>query len=168
MSRLLDGLSDVCGRLAAVLFVLIGVMITYEVVMRYAFFAPTTWAEEMSRFFQIWAVYIAAAYVLRHRHLIVITVIVDRLPRWGRLAAELFALAWIAVFSAVAVWYGVVTVAESIAVGRNTSTMLSVPQWMTEIAIPIGFGLLLLQCGLEALRVLRDGPKGLQVGEGEL
>lgn len=168
MSRILDGLSDFCGRLAAVLFVLIGVMITYEVVMRYAFFAPTSWAEEMSRFFQIWAVYIAAAYVLRHRHLIVITVIVDRLPRWGRLVAELFALAWIAVFSAVAVWYGAVTVAESIAVGRNTSTMLAVPQWMTEIAIPLGFGLLLLQSALEALRVLRHGPQGLQAGDGEL
>jgi TRAP-type C4-dicarboxylate transport system permease small subunit len=168
MSRLIDRLSDLCGRLAAVLFVLIGVMITYEVVMRYAFFAPTTWAEEMSRFFQIWAVYIAAAFILRHRHLIVITVIVDRLPRGGRLAAELFALAWIAVFSAVALWYGVVTVTESIAVGRHTSTMLSVPQWMTEIAIPIGFGLLLLQCGLEAVRVLRQGPKGLQAADSEL
>ena len=168
MSRLIDGLSDLCGRLAAVLFVLIGVMITYEVVMRYAFFAPTSWAEEMSRFFQIWAVYIAAAFILRHRHLIVITVVVDRLPRGGRLAAELFALAWIAVFSAVALWYGVVTVVESIAVGRNTSTMLSVPQWMTEIAIPLGFGLLLLQCLLEAARLLRDGPKGLQAADSEL
>lgn len=168
MSRLIDGLSDLCGRLAAVLFVLIGCMITYEVVMRYAFFAPTTWAEEMSRFFQIWAVYIAAAFILRHRHLIVITVVVDRLPRAGRLAAELFALAWIAVFSAVALWYGAITVAESIAVGRNTATMLSVPQWMTEIAIPLGFGLLLLQSCLEAVRILRQGPKGLQSADSEL
>ena len=168
MSRVIDGLSDLCGRLAAVLFVLIGGMITYEVVMRYAFFAPTTWAEEMSRFFQIWAVYIAAAFILRHRHLIVITVVVDRLPRWGRIASELFALAWIAVFSAVALWYGVITVAESIAVGRNTATMLAVPQWMTEIAIPLGFGLLLLQSGLEAIRVLRQGPRGLQAADSEL
>lgn len=168
MSRAIDALSDLFGRLAAVLFVLIGVMITYEVVMRYAFFAPTSWAEEMSRFFQIWAVYIAAAYVLRHRHLIVITVIVDRLPRWGRLASELFALAWIAIFSGVALWYGIVTVAESIAIGRNTSTMLAVPQWMTEIAIPIGFGLLLLQTGLEALRLLRNGPRGLQAGDSDV
>lgn len=168
MARALDRLSDFCGYLSAALFVLIGGMITYEVVMRYAFFAPTSWAEELSRFFQIWAVYIAAAFILRHRHLIVITVVVDRLPRWGRLASELFALAWIAVFSAVAVWYGAVTVAESIAIGRNTSTMLAVPQWMTEIAIPIGFGLLLLQSILEALRVLRDGPKGLQASDSEL
>ncbi len=168
MARVIDSLSDFCGRLSAVLFVLIGVMITYEVVMRYAFFAPTSWAEELSRFFQIWAVYIAAAFILRHRHLIVISVIVDRLPRWGKLASELFALAWIAVFSGAALWYGVVTVAESIAIGRNTSTMLAVPQWMTEIAIPIGFGLLLLQCILQALRALRDGPGGLQASDSEL
>lgn len=168
MARAIDRLSDLCGALAAVLFVLVGLMITYEVVMRYAFFAPTIWAEELSRFFQIWAVYIAAAFILRHRHLIVITVIVERLPRWGRLLSELFALVWIAVFSAVAVWYGAITVAESIAVGRNTSTMLAVPQWMTEIAIPIGFALLFLQCLLEALRALRDGPRGLQSSDSEL
>ena len=63
-------------------------MITYEVVMRYVFLAPTIWAEELSRFFQIWATYIAAAYVLRHRQLIAITILVNRLGPLGRRLAE--------------------------------------------------------------------------------
>ncbi|MCZ4287716.1 TRAP transporter small permease [Hoeflea alexandrii] len=142
---------------ASALFVAIGVMISYEVVMRYVFLAPTSWTEEMARFFLIWAVYMSAAHLLHKRELISITVIQDKMsPRW-RLASEFLTLIWIAAFSVVAVYYGVVTVNESVQIGRKTASMLSVPQWLTEISIPIGFALLFIQCLVEAQGVLRDG-----------
>ncbi|WP_322989852.1 TRAP transporter small permease [Hoeflea sp.] len=142
---------------ASALFVAIGLMISYEVVMRYVFLAPTSWTEEMARFFLIWAVYMSAAHLLHTRELISITVLQERMsPRW-RLASEMLALVWIAAFSVIAVYYGVVTVNESIEVGRKTASMLSVPQWLTEISIPIGFTLLFIQCLIEARALLRDG-----------
>ena len=67
-------------------------MITYEVVARYVFNAPTIWAEEMSRFFQVWAVYLGAAYVLRYRYLIRITLLTDHIGPLGRRIAEGFSL----------------------------------------------------------------------------
>ncbi len=42
----IDRLSDLLGYLAADIFFLIGLMITFEVVSRYVFLAPTTWAEK--------------------------------------------------------------------------------------------------------------------------
>jgi len=153
MGALIDRLSDAFGRLAAWMFFAVGAMITYEVVVRYVFVSPTIWAEEMSQFFQIWATYLAAAFVLRHRNLIVIEFFLARLsPAWRRIA-DGFALLVIAVFSAVAIWYGMDIVLESIAQGRHTSTMLGVPKWMTESAIPVGFGLLLAQCVVEFVRL---------------
>lgn len=146
------------------MFFVIGGMITYEVVARYVFVSPTIWAEELSRFVQIWATYLGAAYVLRHRHLIAIDLLTGRFgPRMRRLS-EAASLAFIAVFCVVAIVYGSGIVAESVRQGRATATMLSVPQWMTESAIPIGFALLLLQCLAELARLF--APRRAGGGEG--
>jgi len=153
VSALIDRLSDIFGRVAAWMFFAIGAMITYEVVVRYVFVAPTIWAEEMSQFFQIWATYMAAAFVLRHRHLIVIEFFLVRLgPGWRRVS-DGFSLVVIAIFSLVAIWYGMDILIDSIVQGRHTSTMLGVPNWMTESAIPFGFSLLLAQCVVEFVRL---------------
>lgn len=158
MLGFIDRLSDICGRLAAALFFVIGGMITYEVIARYVFISPTIWAEELSRFIQIWATYLGAAYVLRHRHLIAIDLLTARLgPRWRRVT-EAAGLVFIAVFCVVAIVYGTGIVAESVRLGRATATMLSVPQWMTESAIPIGFTILLVQCLAEFIRLFGGRP----------
>ena len=154
--KIISRISDVCGWLAAWMFFAVGAMITYEVVVRYVFIAPTIWAEEMSQFFQIWATYLAAAYVLKHRDLIVIDFVLNRLGASWRRMADTVSLLFIIGFSLIAVYYGILIVAESVEMGRATSTMLSVPKWMTESAIPIGFGLLALQC-LAELTALYKG-----------
>lgn len=151
--ELIDRVGVACSRLAGWLFFAIGLMITYEVVARYVFNAPTIWAEEMSRFFQVWAVYLGAAYVLRYGHLIRITLLTDRIGPLGRRFAEAFSLLVIAAFCVIAIAWGTEIVAESVRLNRTTSTMLDVPQWMTEIAIPMGCGLLLLQCLAQLIRL---------------
>jgi C4-dicarboxylate transporter, DctQ subunit len=154
MLKLIDTLSDWCGRLAAWLFFLIGIIIVFEVIARYVFLAPTIWSEEMSRFLQIWATYLAAAHVLRNRQLIAIDLVVRSLSPLLRTCCEALALLVIIAFSLVAVVYGTEIVVDSLRVGRSTATMLSVPFWMSEIAIPIGFGLLLLQALAELFRTV--------------
>lgn len=153
MIRFVERLNDVCGKLSAAMFFAIGGMIVYEVIARYVFLSPTVWAEEMSRFFQIWATYLAAGYILKHRHLIRIELLIGRLGPRLRVGFEALSLVFIGVFCFVAIFYGAGVVAESVAVGRATSTMLAVPRWMTESAIPVGFGLLLVQCVIELLRL---------------
>ncbi len=60
MSKVVDAISDLFGLLAGWLFFAIGVIICYEVIARYMFSAPIIWAEETSRFLQIWAVFVSA------------------------------------------------------------------------------------------------------------
>jgi TRAP-type C4-dicarboxylate transport system permease small subunit len=158
MLKLIDRVNDAFGWLAAAAFVAVGAMITYEVVMRYVFLAPTIWAEELSRFLQIWATYIAAAYVLRHRQLIAITLLVNKLGPKGRRLADAFALVWILLFCAVAVIYGMEIMLDSVRQGRASATMLGVPKWMTEVAVPFGFTLLALQAIAELIRLPHDPP----------
>ena len=159
-------ISSACGRVAAWLYFAIGCIIIFEVVARYVFIKPTIWVEEMSRFLQIWATYLAAAYVLKNRHLIAIQVVRDRLPAPLRMVSEVFSLTIIAVFCLVAIWFGSATVSESIRIGRASSTMLGVPLWMTELAIPIGFSLLLLQVLVEMVQTF-FGPAVIREDGGE-
>lgn len=154
MLLILDKISSICARLSAWLFFIIGGIIVFEVVARYVFLSPTVWGEEMSRFLQIWATYLAAAYVLHKRKLIAIDVVVNRMPPRVQKILDSCALLVILVFCLVACVYGIEIAAESIRVGRATSTMLAVPSWMTEIAIPIGFGLMFIQALAELFRTI--------------
>jgi C4-dicarboxylate transporter DctQ subunit len=158
--KLIERISEFLGHLAAWMFFAVGAMITYEVIARYVFLAPTTWAEEISEFFQIWATYLAAAYVLKHNDLIRITFLLDRAGPGLRRALEALSLLAIAVFCAVAIWYGMDIVLESIAQHRYTATILGVPKWATESAIPLGALMLLMQTLVHLVRLIDDSDQG--------
>lgn len=168
MLKLIDNLTSRAGVLSAWMFFAIGVMVTYEVVMRKVFNAPTVWVDEIARFFQIWAVYLASAYVLKNRQLITVELFSVALhKKTGRLF-DFLTLAIVAVFCLVAIWYGAGIVVESIQQGRHTSTMLGVPKWMTETAIPLAFSLLLAQTLSEAWKLAKGGPDAAYVGTSDV
>jgi len=165
MLSVIDRISDKFGAIASATFFIIGLMITFEVVARYGFLAPTTWAEEGARLLQLWATYLAMGFVLKSHTLIRITALTGRFPIGVRRGLEIFGLIWVIVFSLVAVWYGIAIVAESIEVGRTTATMNQVHKAWTESAIPIGFSILILQALAEIWKLLRGAPPS---GEGAL
>jgi len=158
MLSLIDRTSDKLGAAASMTFFVIGLMITFEVVARYVFTAPTSWAEEGARLLQLWATYLAMGFVLKNQSLIRITALTTRFPPTIQRLLDVFALVWIIVFSLYACWLGIEIVAESIEVGRATATMNQVPKFWTESAIPIGFFILILQALAEIWRLLRGAP----------
>ncbi len=155
MIRFIDRLGAWMARLSAWMFFAIGLMVTWEVVTRKAFNAPTIWVDEVARFFQIWAVYLAAAHILKRRDMIVVEIIPLEGHPLRRKILDSVMLAVIGVFSLVTTWRGAEIVIESVRMGRHTSTMLAAPKWMTESAIPVGFGLLLAQVLAEFVRLWR-------------
>ena len=158
-ARVIDRLAD----LSAWLFFLVGLMLSYEVVMRYFFNAPTIWAEELSRLAQVWATWLAAAWTLKNRRLIAVGILYDRLPAPLRRLAAGFTLLFIAAFSAVTLYYGAAITVESARLGRKTATMLDMPLWVAEIAVPVGVGLLLVQSLVELVRLWRDPDAALRL-----
>ncbi len=133
------------GYLAAWLFVLIGGMIVYEVLMRYVFIAPTIWVEEVSRLLLIWSAFLAMPYLLQRGGFLRIEAFVIHFPPSLRRGAESAGLLLIAGFSAMMLYEGMVMVLASVRIGRASDTMLALPQWWGEAAVPAGFFLLLLQ-----------------------
>ena len=167
LPRIVDRVADLLGHLGAWLFFLTGAMITYEVLARYLFNAPTIWAAELSQLLLLWGSFIAMATLLRQRAHIRITLLTARLNALGRQICEIISLLFIAGFSAIAAWYGWFIAYDSLERGRSTGTMLNIPNWWSEMVIPVGFLVLLLQCLVEVLRVLRHGAPAQADDHGE-
>ncbi len=153
MLKAIDHISEFTGKLAAWLFFAVGFFITYEVFMRHVFNMPTIWVDEVSRIIQIWAAYLAAAYALKYREMVVIDIAFRDPDSTIRKWLDSFALALVITFSAVAVYYGFELWLKSTLRGHTTDTYLALPKWFTQASIWVGFGLLLLQAVAEIIKI---------------
>ena len=161
--KLVDLLSQACAWIAAWLFTAAGGMLTYEVVARYFFVRPTVWAAELSQLCLIWGTLLAMGWAIRWRKHITIVALTSRLPGSLRRWFELFSLGVVVAFSVPVIWKGGEIALESFLRGRSTGTMLDIPNWWSELAVPAGFALLAVQTFIEAVRVLRgDTPPVLE------
>ena len=147
------------GYLASALFIAIGFIISYEVIMRYLFNSPTIWVNEVSRFLQIWATYLALTYSFHKQDFIRITVIYDRLNDNGKKILDFISFIFILIFSSFVVYYGWLIAYDSLKVGRTSSTILDVPSFLTELAIPLCFAFLVIRVILEAVKYIRNFSK---------
>ena len=154
-----DKLVKYSGYLASALFIIIGFIVSYEVIMRYLFNSPTIWVNEVSRFLQIWATYLALTYSFHKKDFIRITVIYDRLNENGKKLLDFISFVFIIIFSSFVVYYGWLIAYDSLKVGRTSSTILDVPSFLTELAIPLCFAFLVLRVILEAIRYIRNFAK---------
>lgn len=145
---------------SAWLLFVIGAMLTYEVVARYFFNAPTIWAEELSRLFLIWAVFLASAGLMGRGEHIRVTALIERAPPAVQRAVDVAVHIFVAIIAGLVAWYGVPIAMNSFEVGRTTGSMLDIPSWWTQASIPVGFGLLALQSLANAVGLLlgRDVP----------
>ena len=155
--RVVDWVAEACGQIGYVMVIAIGLMLTYEVIARYVFLAPTQWTQDIAVTLQIWFTYLGMALALKQRQMIRITAFLAIAPLWMRYLMETLALVVIAAFSAVATVKGFDMFMDSIQMGRRQPTMLALPNWIAEIPIVIGFGLLFIKACADLIR-LPFGP----------
>ena len=144
------------GYLASALFIAIGFIISYEVIMRYLFNSPTVWVNEISRFLQIWATYLALTYSFDRKEFIRITVLYDKLNKAGKKVLDFISAIFILTFSSFVLYFGWLIAYDSLKVGRTSSTILDVPSFLTELAIPLCFAFLVIRVILEIFRLVKD------------
>ena len=154
-----DKIVKYSGYLASALFIAIGFIVSYEVIMRYLFNSPTIWVNEVSRFLQIWATYLALTYSFHKKDFIRITVIYDRLNDNGKKILDFISFIFILIFSSFVVYYGWLIAYDSLKVGRTSSTILDVPSFLTELAIPLCFAFLVLRVIFESIKYIRNFAK---------
>lgn len=137
----------------AVLMALTGVMLTYEVVARYFFIRPTIWAAELSQLCLIWGCLLAMAHLLTLRRHITVNAVTGLLPPGAQKLCAGIALVVVVVFSTIVAIYGFDIFYTSFERGRTTGSLLNLPVWISELSVPLGFGLLGLQGMVELIRL---------------
>ena len=143
LGRFLDGVADSFGGIAGVAVVVMTLIMTYGVVVRYVFNAPVSFIDEVATYLLVIVIFLGAGYALQRGAHVRIDIVVSRLGSrsrlWIRAITWPIGAAYLA-FVTYETWrYFFVTVQ----LGRTALTMMKLPLWIPMLAIPVGFSILL-------------------------
>lgn len=133
------------GLLSGFGILFMGLILTYEVIMRGFFHSPTVWVMNVSIYIFIWCMLIGSAYTLMLGKHVRIDLIFDKFPKKMQLYVDVITSIMGVIFCVIVVKQGWSMVATSIRLHRLTDNLLHIPVWWTQIPLVIGFVLLALQ-----------------------
>jgi TRAP-type C4-dicarboxylate transport system permease small subunit len=132
--------------------------ITYDVILRYVFIAPTHWALEVNTFLLAFLCVIPAGDVLRVGSQIRITFLYDRLTPAVKARLDVLRAAAGLFFCAIMIWKGSDMAWKAWLHNDRMSTSLGTPMVIPYLFLPIGFLLLALQYLSNATGTWRKSP----------
>jgi TRAP-type C4-dicarboxylate transport system permease small subunit len=150
----IDRLSQL-GALIAVALLLAAVLVICEMVfVRYVLAASAVWQHEFVTYSLIGATFIGAPYVLRTGGHVNVDLVPLYLGARGRRLLALLALLISLAFCGLLAAYGFAFWHEAFVNDWHSETVWRPPLWIPYGALPLGMGLLTLQCLAEILALL--------------
>lgn len=117
-------------------------MICYDVLMRYAFNAPTDWANEMSGYALAGIAFLGLAHAQAAGAHVRVDLLVERLSPGARSLAGRVASWAVLWFVAVFLWQAVVMVVSSYGYGTRSYGILNTPVWIPQTIMALGLALM--------------------------
>lgn len=139
---------------AIMLVYLIVPVMLIDVVMRYAFNAPTVWGMELAVLLFGPYFLLAGPYVLHQKGHVAMDLVRQRLSLKADRLVELVNLPIIIAFCAILIWFSAPAAIDSFNYGETSFSAWNPPIWWTKAAVPLSLVLMLLQALAEFLRVL--------------
>jgi C4-dicarboxylate transporter, DctQ subunit len=147
------------GELSSWIYLSIGVIVAYEVVLRYFFNNPTDWVEETSRLGMVWATFLIFPACMSRRQLISITLLSEAVGARGKVILEALSFVIICAACAVVTWEAAIAAYDAAAVGRATASVLRIPYWLFYLPVAFGFFLFFIQAALELVLLAATGQR---------
>jgi TRAP-type transport system small permease protein len=152
LDRLYRALIHACGVVAALLFGIVAVLVTLDVVMRNLGFGNLPWIVEVSEYSLPVATFLTAPWLLHNnQHVrveVLLTAVPARIARWLDQFADLVGLAG----SLGLVWYGLQIIGDSRGINALIIKTLVFPEWWLFAPLPIGGALLAIEFVRRMLR----------------
>ena len=143
--KTIDATSEWSGKLVSLMFYAMMGVLVWEVVVRYAFNAPTIWAHGISvRIFAAYAI-LAGAYVLLHKGHIAMDLVYSRFPLRTKVIVDLITASLFFAFCGVLLWYGSSFAWTSLMMLELDDTAFRAPIYPIKLMVPVGAFLILLQ-----------------------
>lgn len=145
-ARIIKHIIEVMGKIVSLFILLIMLIVTYEVISRYAFNAPTSWAWLVNK--QLFGIFVivGGSYALIHKSHIQIEMFYDhyspamkRFIRWLTLIAAfcfLWGLLWKSAVMGLYAWQ----------TSEKATGVFKLPLYPLKMFIPVGVALFLLGC----------------------
>ncbi len=166
MRSLLDRLYALCGWLAGLCLVSIGVLILAQIVCR-LFGVMLPGADDLSTYAMVGSIAFGLPYTLQAGGHIQVTLLLGRLPRPARwLATVVYHLLGLAMLVLLA-WYGVDLALSSLQEGAKSQGNLPLSLWPAQAILALGLCFLLIAVLDSLVQAWRAGPAGLAAAEAE-
>jgi TRAP-type C4-dicarboxylate transport system permease small subunit len=151
--RVIDGMA----ALGAAMIVLMALWITYEVIARYAFNAPTIWVTDLSEYTMLYATFLAAPWLVREGGHVQVDILVSRLSTRHQHALRVITCLLAAAASAVLLWQGVEATWDTFSRNQHMARAWAIPRWTILVIIPLGSFFMVLEWLRAAVRAGRAG-----------
>lgn len=143
--RIVGAISLACGIVAALLIAAAVVITCQMIFVRFVLGGSTIWQTEAVTYMMIGATLVGLPYVQKLRGHVNVDLVPNLLPRpWRRALAGLVLLASMAVLAVMA-WWGWELFHIAWERGWTSDTVWGAPLWVPYLALPVGFGLFILQ-----------------------
>jgi TRAP-type transport system small permease protein len=137
-----DFLQEWVSRVASFTLAAAVVLMSFQILFRFAFNAPLTWTEEVDRYLFIWSVYLGSAVAVAKKAHIRVTFLIDMGgPRLERLSRNLERICCIFTFAFVT-YFGFVLAYGSL--NASFYTLGFMPLILFYLSVPTGMLLMLL------------------------
>jgi TRAP-type mannitol/chloroaromatic compound transport system permease small subunit len=152
---IIDSISEWSGRLISVLVFFLAFFLLYDVIMRFAFNAPTIWCHELAlHFFGAYAV-LAGPYVLLHDAHVKIDLVYNLFSKRGRAIVDCFTYPLFFMFIGLLFWHGLHIGMRAFELKQTVSpSPFASPLWPVKLTVPLAAFLMLLQGLAQYIRTL--------------
>lgn len=147
-------LSGAAGILAAAMIAVSVLIVCQLVFMRYVLNAPTAWQTELVTYLLVGATLIGCPYVLMIRGHVSVDLLPHYLSARGRRNLSFVTALAGMLFCGVLLWSGLELWHDAWAGAWLSETVWAVPLWIPYTALPLGFGLMLLQYVADVLELI--------------
>jgi len=143
--KVIDSISDWTGKISSFFIIIITGVILFEIVARYIFNKPTTWAFEIS--LALYGVYVAllGAYVLVTGSHVNVDILYARFSPRTKAGVNLFSWLIFFLWCGALVWMGWIRGWESLMIRESESTAFGCPIYPVKLSLAVGGSLLFLQ-----------------------
>lgn len=140
-----------CGALAATVVGAITLLVCWDVVSRNLGLKPLAWVNEMTEYALPLVTLAAAPWLMWRNQHVRLDLLGAMLSPAAQRQVDRVASALGLVVSGAMVWYGLLMLLDSRSAGSLVMKSLVFPEWWLYVPVPIGFGLLALECGRRVL-----------------
>jgi TRAP-type C4-dicarboxylate transport system permease small subunit len=145
IDKLIDILCKAAILFAGALLMAMAINITYGVIARYAFSAPSVYAMELTKILMIPALVFAVAYVQRYDRHLKVDFLSNRFPERVRHVLGEIVVPIAGLFVGyVMVWKGWESMLYSRSINEVSYSSWAEPLWLVRLAIPVGYAILCL------------------------